>query len=101
MKKIKKLFGEVNITWKRLIISACVLGIVIGLLNSIPGAYDTSIGDIATYFDFWIIVGVFIIINSKSNKDAALKCFVFFLISQPLIYLVEVPFNQLGWGLFK
>ena len=38
--------------------------------------------------------------NSKSNMDSALKCFVFFLISQPLIYLVEVPFNSLGWGLF-
>ena len=38
--------------------------------------------------------------NSKSNKDSALKCFVFFLISQPLIYLVEVPFNSMGWWLF-
>lgn len=38
--------------------------------------------------------------NSKSNKDSALKCFIFFLISQPLIYLVEVPFNSLGWQLF-
>jgi hypothetical protein len=35
--------------------------------------------------------------NSKSNKDSALKCFVFFLISQPLVYLIQVPFSSLGW----
>ncbi|MEE3343789.1 MAG: hypothetical protein VZS44_06845 [Bacilli bacterium] len=32
--------------------------------------------------------------NSKSNKDSALKCFVFFLISQPLIYLVQDVINH-------
>ena len=39
--------------------------------------------------------------NSKSNRDSAFKCFVFFLISQPLIYLCEVPFKEMGWGLFN
>lgn len=29
-----------------------------------------------------------------------MKCFVFFLISQPLIYLIEVPFEPLGWEIF-
>ena len=38
--------------------------------------------------------------NSKSAKDSALKCFIFFLISQPLVYLVQVPFSSLGFGLF-
>ena len=27
--------------------------------------------------------------NSKSAKESALKCFIFFLISQPLIYLFQ------------
>ena len=98
---MKKIFGEVNLTWKILIISAIVIGISVGLLNSIPSLYDTTITDIATYFDFWIFCGIFIIINSKSNKDSALKCFIFFLISQQLIYLVEVPFKTMGWGLFQ
>ena len=31
--------------------------------------------------------------NSKSNIDSALKCFVFFLISQPLVYLIQDAFN--------
>lgn len=97
---MKKLFGGVNLTWKKLIIAAIILGLSVGLLNSVPSLFDTTVTDVATYFDFWIFCGIFIIMNSKSNKDAALKCFIFFLISQPLIYLAEVPFNSLGWGIF-
>ena len=97
---MKKLFGEVNLTWKKIIISAIVIGVSVGLLNSTPLLVDTTITDIATYFDFWILCGIFIIMNSKSNLDSALKCFIFFLISQPLIYLCEVPFKQQGWDLF-
>ena len=36
------------------------------------------------------ILAIFIIVNCKNSKDAIIKCFVFFLISQPLIYLVEI-----------
>ena len=97
---MKKLFGGINLTWKMVIISAIVIGASVGLLNSVPFLYDTTITDIATYFDFWIFCGIFIIMNSKSNKDSALKCFIFFLISQPLIYFVEVPFKSMGWQLF-
>ena len=97
---MKKIFGGINLTWKMVIICALVIGVSVGLLNSVPALFDTTITDIATYFDFWIFCGIFIIINSKSNNDSALKCFVFFLISQPLIYLCEVPFNDMGWNLF-
>ena len=97
---MNKIFGGVNLTWKKLIIGAIVIGASVGLLNSAPFLFDTTITDIATYFDFWILCGIFIIMNSKSNKDSALKCFIFFLISQPLIYLCEVPFNERGWSLF-
>ena len=47
-----------------------------------------------------VLFGIIIIMNSKSNLDSALKCFVFFLISQPLVYLIQVPFSELGWQLF-
>jgi hypothetical protein len=39
--------------------------------------------------------------NSKSNVDSMLKCFVFFLISQPLVYLIQIVFGSAGWDLFK
>lgn len=98
---MKKLFGNLNLTYKTVIIFAIIVGVLVGGLNSIPVLYDTTITDIATYYDFWILCGILIIMNSKSNKDSALKCFLFFLISQPLIYLVEVPFNSMGWSLFR
>ena len=49
----------------------------------------------------WIFFAVIIIANTKSPLDSALKTFVFFLISQPLIYLLQVPFSWQGWGLFQ
>ena len=97
---MKKIFGGIDLTWKKLIICSVLIGVSVGLLNSVPALFDTTITDIATYFDFWIFCGIFIIMNSKSNMDSALKCFIFFLISQPLIYLCEVPFNDMGWNLF-
>lgn len=97
---MKKLFGELNITWKKLIIAAIIIGVTVGLLNSVPFLKDSSLTDPAIYFDFWVLIGILLISNSKSNLDSSLKCFAFFLISQPLIYLVEVPFNSRGWELF-
>ena len=38
--------------------------------------------------------------NCQKPLESACKTFVFFLVSQPLIYLIQVPFSQLGWGLF-
>lgn len=66
----------------------------------IPALHYTSFNAITVTFEVWILFGILIIMNSKSNLDSALKCFVFFLISQPLVYLIQVPFSSLGWGLF-
>lgn len=98
---MKKIFGGLSINWKVVIFSSIIIGVLVGLLNSIPVLKDTSFTDSAIYFDLWILFGILIIMNSKSAKDSALKCFVFFLISQPLIYLVEVPFSPLGFQLFR
>ena len=59
----------------------------------IPITADTSFRDIAIKFECWILFGIIIICNSKNPKDSALKCFVFFLISQPLVYLIQVPLS--------
>ena len=67
----------------------------------IPITKNTSFRDIAVTLEWWILFGIIIICNSKSPKDSALKCFIFFLISQPLIYLLQVPFSWQGWHLFS
>lgn len=95
MKALEKLFGGLNLTWTKLIIFAVIAGVYTGLINQVPFLFDTSFRDLAIFFDRWVLFGILIIMNSKSNLDSALKCFVFFLISQPLVYLVEAPF--LGW----
>ena len=55
---------------------------------------------IAVTPEWWVLPAVLIIVNSKKPLEAALKTFVFFLISQPLVYLFQVPFSSMGWGLF-
>ncbi len=98
---MKKIFGEINLTWKKLIIFAIVCGVYTGIMAILPITRDTSFRDISITFEWWILFGILIIINSKSPKDSAFKCFIFFLISQPLVYLVQVPFYELKWEIFK
>ena len=89
-----------NLTWPKLILAAIAAGIFTAVMAIVPALHYTSFHTITVSFEVWILFGILIIMNSKSNLDAALKCFVFFLISQPLVYLIQVPFSQLGWGLF-
>ena len=66
-----------------------------GIINQIPTLYDTSFRDIAVTYEWWVLFAVLIVSNCKSAREAGMKCLVFFLISQPIIYLVELP--TLGW----
>ena len=97
---IKKAFGGIDLTWPKLIIAAVIAGAFTAAMAIIPGLHYTSFNAITVTFEVWILFGILIIMNSKSNLDSALKCFVFFLISQPLVYLIQVPFSTLGWQLF-
>ena len=99
-KAIDKLFGGINLTWPKLIIFALAAAVFTALMAIIPIFKNTSFITITATFEVWILFGIIIIMNSRSNLDSALKCFVFFLISQPLIYLIQVPFSWQGWGLF-
>ena len=96
MKYIKKVFGGIRLSWKRIIIIAMIAGFYAASMAIFPITKDTSFRDITVTFEVWILFGILIIMNSKSNKEAAFKCFVFFLISQPLIYLIQIPFSPVG-----
>ena len=91
---MKKIFGDINLTWPKVIIMAIIMGIYPAVMAMIPVVRGTSFTDLTVTFEVWILFGIFIIMNSKSPLDSALKCFVFFLISQPLIYLVQDLFNH-------
>lgn len=98
---MKKLFGGINMTWKRVILFAILCGVYTGVMALIPATKDTSFRDISISFEWWILFAILIIVNSKTPLDSALKVFVFFLISQPLVYLAQVPFSPDGFGLFR
>ncbi|MBQ3416053.1 MAG: hypothetical protein IJH39_12125 [Clostridia bacterium] len=94
MEKIKKLFGGIDLSWKKLIIFSIIAGAYTAIMAMLPIAKDTSFADITISFEVWILFGIFIIMNSKSAKESSLKCFVFFLISQPLVYLIQDVINH-------
>lgn len=97
---IKKLFGGIEMTWKRVIIFAILAGIYTALM-AILVPENNSFHDIAVTPEAWVLLAMIIIANCKKPLEAALKTFVFFLISQPLVYLIQVPFNAYGWQIFN
>lgn len=99
-KLLDKIFGGLNISWKNLILFSVLMGVWTALMALfVPDG--NSLHDIAATPEWWVLPAILIIVNSKKPLEAALKTFVFFLISQPLVYLVQVPFSELGWGLFS
>ena len=101
MKKIfNNLFFNINITWVKVIVSAILSALFSAIMLIIPFTIHTSLSAPGTTFEFWIFMALIIIMNCKKPIEAALKTFVFFLISQPLIYLIQVPFSYLGWSIF-
>ena len=98
---MKKLFGGITMSWKRVLLFAFGAGILTAVLNLIPPLQDTSFSDIAVNLEWWFLFALIIVTSCGDWKEAAAKCFVFFLVSQPLVYLIEVPFSSLGWGIFQ
>ncbi len=97
---LNKLFFGIEMTWKRVIWFALGTAFYSALTLILPFTVHTSFANVGTYLESWILFALIIILNCKTPKDAAIKTFVFFLISQPLIYLLQVPFSYLGWKLF-
>ena len=97
---LKKVFGGIEMKWWKVIVFAILMGIYVGLI-ALWVPEDWWWHDIAVTEERWILPAVWIIVNCKKPLEAAAKTFVFFLISQPLVYLVQVPFATLGWQLFS
>lgn len=96
----EKLFGGLNMTWPKVILFAAASAIVTAVFLIMPIFGDTSFNRIGVHFEAWIFFAVIIMSNCKKPLESALKAFVFFLVSQPLIYLIQVPFSSMGWSLF-
>lgn len=101
MKTLKKLFFEIKMTWLKVVIFAVVSGAAAGLLLIPTALRTTSFVNPGTTFEYWMFAAILIVLNCEKPLEAACKTFTFFLISQPLVYLVQVPFNKMGFGLFQ
>ena len=101
MPELGKKFCSIKMTWVKVILLAVLSAVITAVCLIVPALANTALADMGTYFEVWFLYAMLIIMNCKSWKEASLKTFVFFLISQPLIYLLQVPFSWLGWGIFQ
>ena len=96
-----KLYGGIRLTWPGVILYAVGTAILTTIFLVVPIFQGTSFVRMGETLEAWIFFAVILIANSKTPLESATKTFVFFLISQPLIYLFQVPFSWQGWGLFQ
>lgn len=95
-----KLFGGIDMSWVMVILFAVITAVITAVFLILPIFDNTSFREMGTTLEAWILFAVIIMANCKKPLESALKVFVFFLISQPLIYLIQVPFSAMGWNLF-
>lgn len=100
VRAVEKLYGGINMTWPKVIIFAVAAAAVTAAFLIIPIFDNTSFYNLGVFYEGWVLFAVIIMVNCKKPLESALKTFVFFLISQPLIYLFQVPFSEMGWALF-
>lgn len=98
---MKKLFGQIRMTWPLLLLFAVLAGVYTGAIMLVPALENTSFQDIGISYEWWVVFAVVVVVNCERSWGAAVKCFTFFLISQPLVYLVEVLFGSLTPELAK
>lgn len=95
----EKLYGGLNMSWPAVILYAVATAVLTAVFLLVPIFHRTSFARMGETFEAWIFFAIIIMANCKTPLESALKTFVFFVISQPLIYLIQVPFSEMGWGL--
>ena len=98
---MRKLFFGIRPTWGRVLLFAVVTSILTAVVLRVPGLNDTSIAQLGVTLECWFLFALLIIMNCSKPLEAGIKTFVFFLIGQPLIYLLQVPFYFDGWKIFR
>lgn len=97
---LNRLYGGIEMTWLKVILLAIGSAVLTAIFLIVPIFKDTSFERMGVHLEAWFFFAILIMANCKKPLESAVKTFVFFLISQPLIYLIQVPFSSLGFGLF-
>ena len=95
-----KIYGGLNMSWPVVMMYSVAAALLTSIFLILPVFKDTSFARMGVTFEAWIFFAVIIMANCRTPLESALKTFVFFLISQPLIYLIQIPFTVLGWRIF-
>ena len=95
-----RLYGGLNMSWPGVLLFAVGAAVLTSVFLIVPAFQNTSFVRMGVTFEAWIFFAVLIMANCKKPLESACKTFVFFLVSQPLIYLFQVPFSAMRWGLF-
>lgn len=77
------------------ILFALVAGLYTGAVMLVPILEGTSFRDIGITYECWVVMAVIVVVNCRNCIEAALKCFLFFLISQPLCFITQVIFGHM------
>ncbi len=96
-----KLYGGLHMSWPVVLLYAVFAAALTFAFLVLPVFKDTSFARMGVYLEAWFFFAIIVMANCKKPLESALKTFVFFLVSQPLIYLFQVPFNAYGWGIFR
>ena len=96
-----RLFGALPMSWLTVVLFAVGAAALTAVFLVVPVFKNTSFERMGVYLEAWVFFAVLIMANCKKPLESACKTFVFFLISQPLIYLFQVPFSWMGWGIFR
>ncbi|HRU97766.1 MAG TPA: hypothetical protein P5092_10100 [Ruminococcus sp.] len=97
---INKLFGGIDMSWKKILLLAVGSAVLTAIFLIVPIFRNSSFERMGVYLEAWFFLAILIMSNCKKPLESAVKTFVFFLVSQPLIYLIQVPFSDMGFGLF-
>ncbi len=98
---MNRIFGKLKMNWIMVVLFAIIAGVYTGAIMCVPALENTSFQDIGISFEWWVIFAIIIVVNCKNGIEAAFKCFVFFMISQPLVYITEVLMGHLSWEMAK
>ena len=91
MGALEKLFFGISPTWPKVIAFAVATGVATGLVMMAPPLEGTFVRNIGETPEAWVLFALIICANCEKPLEAALKTFVFFLVSQPLVYLTMWP----------
>lgn len=100
-KGLERLFGGLKMKWGGVLLFALLAGVYTGAVMLVPALKETSFQDIGISYEWWVVFAVIVAVNCRKCTGAAAKCFVFFLVSQPVVYLVQVLAGTLSFDLAK